>query len=131
MVRVERHHIQGTEEIVRLCSLSRDLYNRCNYLVRQAFFAHERLPGLGELVHLIHDEPCFQDFGNTKVSKQTVRQVITDWSNFFKALRVFKADPSKLDQAETTPFQGSARPSLLLLGDHPQETPEGRDHPPH
>jgi len=95
MVRVERHHIKGTEEIIRLCTLSKELYNRCNFLMRQAFFAHERLPSLGMLVHQVQAESCFQDFGNTKVAKQTIRQVLTDWTNFFKALRVFKTAPSK------------------------------------
>jgi len=95
MLKVERHYIRSTEEIVRLCTLSKELYNRCNYLIRQAFFAHERLPGLNELVSSVHDEPCFTDFGNTKIAKQTIRQVITDWSNFFRALKSFKQDPSK------------------------------------
>ena len=103
MVKVERHHIVGSEEIVRLCSLSKELYNRCNYLMRQAFFIHERLPGLSELVNLVHDESCFTDFGNTKIAKQTIRKVLTDWANFFKALRSFKIDPSKFKSRPRPP----------------------------
>jgi hypothetical protein len=33
---------------------------------------------------------CFKGFGNTKTAKQTIRKCLTDWTNFFKALRAWK-----------------------------------------
>ena len=110
MLRVERHHISGNDDVVRLCSLSKELYNRCNYLMRQSFFdePNERLPNLMDLIDVVRDEPCFTEFGNTKTAKQTIRQVITDWGNFFKALRAFKQKPSKFRSRPRPPHYKKA-----------------------
>ena len=92
---VERHFIKGTEEIRRLCGLSKDLYNRCNYLMRQAWFQHERLPGIVELVASVEHEECYLSLHNTKTAKQTIRKVLVDWTNYKKALATYQRDSSK------------------------------------
>lgn len=33
MIVVERHYIKETPEMVRLCTESKELYNKCNFLV--------------------------------------------------------------------------------------------------
>jgi len=44
MLLVERHHIAGNSEIIRLCSYSRELYNQCNFFMRHAWFGNNTLP---------------------------------------------------------------------------------------
>jgi len=95
MLLVERHHIQGNHEIVKLCKTSKDLYNKCNYYMRKAWFGDERLPDINTLVQLVRHEPSFENLHNTKTAKQTVRKCLTDWTNFKKALKAWKKDKSK------------------------------------
>ena len=92
---VERHHIKGTKEIKRLCSTSKELYNRCNYVMRQAWFNKQRLPDIGMLINAVQNELCFKELHNTKTAKQTVWQVLTDWSNYKKATNAYFKDKSK------------------------------------
>lgn len=104
MLLVERHEIKGTPEIVRLCTLSKELYNKCNFLMRRAWFGDERLPDLSILVHETQAQDCFQNLHNTKTAKQTIRKCLTDWSNFKAALRAWKKDPTKFRGMPKPPY---------------------------
>jgi len=102
MLLVERHQIQGTPEIVELCKTSKELYNKCNYYMRKQWFSNLQnddwtipLPDINALAQLVHNEPSFKNLHNTKTAKQTVRKVLSDWSNFRKSLAAYKKDPSK------------------------------------
>ena len=95
MIVVERHHIKATQELLRLASLSKELYNRCNFLMRQAWSNQERLPDISILIKETKHLDCFKNLHNTKTAKQTIRQVLTDWSNYRKALSAYKRDKSK------------------------------------
>lgn len=95
MLLVERHHIQGNHKIVKLCETSKELYNKCNYYMRKAWFGDELLPDIITLVQLVRNEPSFENLHNTKTAKQTIRKCLTDWTNFKKALKAWKKDKSK------------------------------------
>lgn len=102
-MRVERHHIKGNPELLRLCGLSKELYNKCNFLMRRAWFNKERLPDINMLVKETQSLDCFKQLHNTKTAKQTIRQVLTDWSNFRKALNSHKLDRSKFVKCPRPP----------------------------
>lgn len=85
MILVERHFTTGNAEIVKLCEISKELYNKCNFHMRKAFFDKERLPDINILTNLVKDEESFKNLHNTKTAKQTIRKVLSDWSNFNKA----------------------------------------------
>lgn len=100
MLLVERHYTKGNPEIVRLCSLSKEVYNHANFLMRQAWFGQQhlkyrQLPNISVLVQETKNLECFRQLHNTKTAKQTVRKVLTDWSNFRKALAAYGKDKSK------------------------------------
>ena len=61
------------------------------------------LPDINALAQLVHDEPSFKNLHNTKTAKQTVRKVLSDWSNFRKALAAYKKDPSKFAKKPRPP----------------------------
>jgi len=92
---VERHSIGGTPELVRLCSVSKELYNKCNFLMRHAWFSKQRLPDINVLVNATKDLDCFKNLHNTKTAKQTIRKVLSDWSNFRKSIDAYRRAPSK------------------------------------
>jgi len=104
MLLVERHYTKGNPEIVRLCRTSKELYNRCTYLMRQAWFSHKfPLPDINILIHETQSLDCFKQLHNTKTAKQTIRKVLTDWSNFRKALAAYKKDPSRFVRKPKAP----------------------------
>ncbi|MFA7153505.1 MAG: hypothetical protein WC072_06920 [Methanoregulaceae archaeon] len=53
--------------MVRLCSLSRELYNRTNYIMRQSWFSQKgvegfrSMPGINVLIDETKDLDCFRD----------------------------------------------------------------------
>jgi len=101
---VERHHIRATPELLRLASLSKELYNRCNFLMRKAWFEKERLPDISILIKATQHLDCFKNLHNTKTAKQTIRQVLTDWSNYRKALTAYGRDKSKFLGCPKPPY---------------------------
>ena len=104
MLVVERHHHQGNPEITRLCQLSKELYNKCNFLMRQAWFGGNPLPDINVLVAETQDLDCFHNLHNTKTAKQTIRKVLNDWSNFRKALNAFNKDSSNFVRKPKPPY---------------------------
>ena len=103
MILVERHYIKGNKEIIRLCKLSKELYNRCNFLMRQAWFTKQRLPDINILNNLTKELNCFKEFGNTKTAKQTIRMCLFDWSSYFKTLKVYKVNKNKFIKCPKPP----------------------------
>jgi IS605 OrfB family transposase len=108
MLLVERHYTKGSPELIRLCRLSKELYNRANYLMRQAWFnqqhlKYKTLPDINVLIRETQGLDCFKHLHNTKTAKQTVRKVLTDWSNFRKALTAYGKDKSKFVRCPKPP----------------------------
>jgi putative transposase len=104
MIVVERHHIETTQEIVKLCLLSKELYNKCNYLMRKAWFGNEQLPNISILYKKMRNLDCYKNFYNTRTAMQTIRTILIDWSNFKKALIAWKKDPSKFKKVPKPPY---------------------------
>lgn len=103
MLVVERHWTSGSEEMVRLCGLSRDLYNRANFLMRRSWFARERQPGIGQLVEAVRGLDCFKSLHNTKTAKQTLFMLLADWGTFKKTLGVYGRHPEKFRRRPKPP----------------------------
>ena len=106
MLQVQRHFHPGSSQLLHLCKASRELYNRCNFLMRKSWFDNcaakkndpkaswKPQPGLPELVNELGNLDCFKALHNTKTAKQTIRKCVTDWSNFRAALKAYNKDPS-------------------------------------
>lgn len=111
MLLVERHEIKATPQIVELCKTSKELYNKCNYHMRHRWFSNLKsndwtipLPDINALTRLVQNEPSFKTLHNTKTAKQTVRKVLSDWSNFRKAIAAFNKDASKFAKKPKPPY---------------------------
>ena len=103
MLLVERHYTKGNPTIIKLCQTSKDLYNRCNFLMRKAWFTKQRLPDITILTNETKNLDCFKQLHNTKTAKQTIRKVLTDWSNYRKALTAYNKDKSKFVRCPKAP----------------------------
>ena len=105
MLQVQRHFHPGSPLLLALCKESRNLYNRCNFLMRRSWFDNvaarkknpeakwQPQPDLPVLVNELKDLDCFRNLHNSKTAKQTIRKCITDWSNFRASLTAFKKNP--------------------------------------
>ena len=112
---VERHYTRGSPEIIELCSLSKELYNRCNYLMRQIWFTNLKnyakdqnckwikLPDINDLNDNTRELDCYKKFNHTKIAKQVIRKVLTDWSTFRKSLTAYKRNPSSFIKKPKSP----------------------------
>lgn len=133
MLIVERHFSKGNPEMVRLCGLARELYNRTNFLMRQSWFSQKgiegfrQMPSFATLIDETKDLDCFRDFGNTKIAKQTIRRVLTDWSNFYKALRAFRRDPSRFDRYPRPPKYKEELAQVIFYNETIKGGQSGRD----
>lgn len=95
---VEQHLIRAEDPrfapIDRAAFAAKNLYNRANYLVRQAFIFEQRYIGYGGAFHLLKksEEYCALP---RKVSNQVLIQLDHDWQAFFKAMKAWRAEPDK------------------------------------
>jgi len=95
MLLVERHLIDGTPEIIRLCTQSKELYNKCNFLMRQAWFGGTMLPNINTLIAAVKNEDCFKNHETIKGGQSKKNQklmTITPSNNCFgiKSIRDYK-----------------------------------------
>jgi len=103
MLLVERYYRKEDRQLLTLCWLSKELYNRANFLMRQAWFTKQPLPDINVLTKATKDLSCFKQLHNSKTAKQTVRKVLTDWSNYRRALTAYGKDPSKFARCPKAP----------------------------
>lgn len=103
MLLVERHYRKEDHQLLTLCTLSKELYNRANFLMRQAWFTKQPLPDINSLTKQTKHLPCFKQLHNSKTAKQTIRKVLTDWSNYRKALTAYGKDKSKFVRCPKAP----------------------------
>ena len=82
-----------------LCETSKSLYNCIWWRCLQAWKAHEKLPSYGAFDALCKSGEVdyltkhYQDLPQ-QVAQQVIIRATTDWSNYFKALKAFKLNPS-------------------------------------
>ena len=108
MMQVERHFTKGNAELIRLCELSKELYNRCNFFMRKAWYTptpekYRQLPDLNILINKVRELDCFKELHNTKTAKQTVRKCLSDWGTYKKSLAAYRQYPHKFVKCPKPP----------------------------
>lgn len=108
---VERHIINKNhfiyKEIDAVSFLSKNLYNKANYIIRQEFIKTSKEKELGERENAIwiryHELQKQLQNGNDfdyiqlprKVSQQILRILDKNWTSFFRSVREWRKNPSK------------------------------------
>jgi putative transposase len=111
MLLVEKHIIKDNnplfKEIDDNCFLSKNLYNRANYIIRQEFINTSKEKELGNIktaVWIRYNQIQKQlqndkDFDYiqlpAKVAQQVLRLLDKNWVSFFKSIKDWKKNPSK------------------------------------
>ncbi|NES81227.1 MAG: IS200/IS605 family element transposase accessory protein TnpB [Moorea sp. SIO2B7] len=96
---VERHLIKKTHQYWSECdSLSfkaKNLYNLCNYYMRQSFFERVKALSNTELYHKFSSLDAYKQMLTTKIACSLIRQVCQSWKGDFQAHKDWKINPSK------------------------------------
>ena len=98
--RVERHIIKPSNKnfaiFKELSHNSKNLYNYCNFILRQSFFETKVLPREYELTtKLAKDNQIDYRSLPTQTAQQILRFLYKNWKSFFKALKSYQKDKSR------------------------------------
>lgn len=116
---VERHIINSNhhyyDELDELGFLAKNLYNRANWITRQAYLITSGLKQEGKVKNAIWIRYCdiqkiLQNTKDenyyalpTKVSQQVLRLLERNWKSFFSSIRDFRKNPSKYNGTPKMP----------------------------
>jgi len=111
MILTEKHIIKKSNpfycEMDKLCFLSKNLYNRANYIVRQEFIKSSGDKQLGLIEHanyfnyydinklMINTNDCDYVRLPRKVSNQTLMSLDKNWKSFFATIKDYSRNKSK------------------------------------
>jgi IS605 OrfB family transposase len=96
------------------CFASKNLYNAALYVLRQAFFHHERVPSYAQIAHALKDTPEFRALP-AKVSQWVLRQVCGSWETFWKARSAYQKNPDQFTGRPGLPHYKSKQDGRNLL----------------
>ena len=98
MNRAERHIIIKSHinygDIDKLCFLSKNLYNCANYLVRQEFINNKKWLRYYELIKQLQEHRDYKVLP-AQTSQGVLGLLDKNWKSFFKAIKVWKGNPTK------------------------------------
>lgn len=112
-MRVKKQHIKDKETINRckeLAKLSRDLFNRANYIVRQAYTNHhDNIPEYTDLIQNNRtisgfalakrmrklDEKAFRDFPNSRTAGNIIKTLDKSWKSRLALIKKYKDNHEK------------------------------------
>jgi len=92
--RTERHIIFKSKILDNICYLSKDLYNRANYLIRQCYFETDEILDYYEIEDLLKQEDCYKALP-AQTRQQILKLLDRNWKSFFSSLKEYKKYPKK------------------------------------
>lgn len=100
MERIEKHVISKQNINFNSCNFicfrSKNLYNYCNYILRQSFIHTSKLPNEYDLVKKLrarNNDVYFDLFGN--VNQQCIKLLYKNWKSFFVSIKDYSKNKSK------------------------------------
>ncbi len=96
---VERHQIKKTHKYWEECDLlafkAKNLYNLCNYYMRQSFFEKGKPLSNTSLYHQVSQSDAYKDMPSTKIACSLIRQVRQTWRGYIIAHKDWAKNPEK------------------------------------
>ena len=106
--RVERHIVTKNDKnynnIKELCHRCKNLYNYCNYILRQSLFRGEGLPNEYNLIGLLTRENQ-NDYRAlpAQTAQQVIKLLYKNWKSYFKSLNSYQKDKTKFSGCPKIP----------------------------
>jgi len=92
--RTERHVVFKSKILDDICSLSKNLYNRANYLIRQCYFEIGEILDYCEIEDLLKQEDCYKVLP-AQTAQQILKLLDKNWKSFFSSLKEYKSNSKK------------------------------------
>ena len=88
MNRIERHIMIGDKNLDNLCFLSKNLYNYCNFLIRQEFINNRKMLSEYELTTQLAEEKQTDYIAlPAQTSQQVIKLLFKNWKSFFNGIK--------------------------------------------
>jgi len=98
VTRTEQIWLKGDKTLAELCHLSKNLYNEANYIVRQELFETGKWTRYNALNKLLKESSDNYKALPAQTAQQILILVDKSWKSFFKAIRMWKAQPEKFKE---------------------------------
>ena len=96
---VERHQIKKTHKYWQECDSlafrAKNLYNLCNYYMRQSFFNKGKPLSNSLLYHQVSQSDAYKNMPSTKIACSLIRQVVQTWRGYINAHKDWIRNPEK------------------------------------
>ncbi len=103
VLRTEIMEVRSNEELSKLCHLTKNLYNRANFLIKQQLKKNSKLLFYNDLDRLLKGEQCYKLLP-AHTSQHTLKLLMRNWKAYFLALNEWKQQPSKFLGCPCTPY---------------------------
>lgn len=125
---VERHIVVNSKEYQNLCWLSKNLYNKANYSIRQSFINTGKLPSEFEIT------TKFASRNNvdyralpSQTSQQIIKLLYKNWKSFFASVKEYKKNPSKfLGKPKLPKYKDKDGQNILVFTNQQCRLKEGK-----
>jgi len=78
-----------SDNLSRLCHLSKNLFNEANYIIRQEFLSN------GKWIRNNEIDKILKSSEKAQTSQQILRMLDKSWMSFFRSIKVWKKNPEK------------------------------------
>lgn len=94
--RAERHVLQRSKELDILCLNSKNLYNYCNYILRQSYTKYKKLPSeYGVSKQLTKEQQIDWVKMGANTNQQILKYLYKNWKSYFKAIKEYYKNSCK------------------------------------
>jgi len=94
MQRTEQIWLKPSDELSKLCHLSKNLYNEAIYIIRQEFFKTGKWIRYNDLAFQLKTSENYKELPS-QTAQQILKIVDRNWKSFFRAIKVWKNHPEK------------------------------------
>ena len=94
VTRTEQIWLKASENLSRLCHLSKNLYNEGNYLIRQEFLTTGKWIRYNSLYNLLKFSKNYQHLP-AQTAQQVLKILERNWKSFFKVIKVWGKNKEK------------------------------------
>jgi len=94
--------VNHSQELSKLCHLTKNLYNLANWYVRQDFFNLNNILTYYDLDFILKNKQAYQSLPS-QTSQQILKYVTRNWKSYFRALVEYRKVPKKFRKKPKIP----------------------------
>ena len=102
VLRVECIEVAFHPQLSKLCHQAKNLYNRANFLIKEALKNHNKLLFYTDLDKLLKHEECYRILP-AHTAQHTLKRLCGNWKGYFRAIKEWKKIPELFFAIPTPP----------------------------